>query len=90
MKRRLALLAAVAAFTGAAAAVAPAPAPIAPEAALAHTCSSSRYVHAVLPWGHKCLAAGQFCKRDGDRYYHRYGFHCHRYDARVDRYRLTR
>jgi Excalibur calcium-binding domain len=41
-----------------------------------HTCGS-RYVHAVLSWGHKCLAEGQFCKVSGDREYHRYGFHCH-------------
>jgi hypothetical protein len=36
---------------------------------------SSRYVHASLSWGHKCLAAGQFCKV-GNREYLRYGFYC--------------
>jgi hypothetical protein len=36
---------------------------------------SSRYVHASLSWGHKCLAAGQFCKV-GNREYRRYGFYC--------------
>jgi hypothetical protein len=56
----------------------------------AHSCSGS-YVHAALPWGHKCLRAGQYCKIDGDRYYHRFGFHCHRssHDSRGD-YHLTR
>ena len=32
---------------------------------------------------------GQFCARRADRQYHRYGFDCHRYDRRVERYRLT-
>jgi hypothetical protein len=86
MRKRLALLLAVAAAAFAAGAVGPAPGVVA--TAQAHSCSS-RYVHAVLPWGHKCLAAGQFCKRDGDRYYHRYGFHCHRRDSRGN-YHLTR
>jgi hypothetical protein len=36
---------------------------------------ASRYVHASLSWGHKCLAAGQFCKV-GNREYLRYGFYC--------------
>jgi hypothetical protein len=36
---------------------------------------SSRYVHASLSWGHKCLAVGQFCKV-GNREYRRYGFYC--------------
>jgi hypothetical protein len=43
---------------------------------------SGGYVHAALPWGHKCLRRGQFCKGSRDRAYHRYGFHCHRRDAR--------
>lgn len=43
----------------------------------AHKCSSARYVHARLSWGHKCLAAGQFCKV-GNREYLRYGFYCPR------------
>lgn len=77
MKRRLTvlLIAAVAAFGGAAAA--PTVESLAPPAASAHTCSGG-YVHAHLPWGQKCLRTGQFCKFDGDRYYHRYSFHCHR------------
>lgn len=61
----------------------------APRAVAAKPCGSG-YTHAVLPNGHKCLRRGQFCVRRWDRrYYHRYGFHCHRYDSSVDRYRLT-
>ena len=71
MKRLLCLLLAVAALAGSAAHVAPA----APAAA-AKTCRAG-YVHAVLPWGEKCLHAGEYCKIRGDRWYHRYGFHCH-------------
>jgi hypothetical protein len=54
----------------------------------AHSCSS-RYTHAVLSWGHKCLAVGQFCTSSADREYHRYRFHCHKRDG-SGRYRLTR
>ena len=42
----------------------------------AKSCSSG-YRHAVLPNGHKCLRAGQFCKKAWDGRYHKYGFHCH-------------
>jgi hypothetical protein len=35
----------------------------------------SGYVSANLPWGHKCLRAGEFCKV-GNRAYLRYGFYC--------------
>ena len=45
-------------------------------AAQAKTCSVG-YVHANLSWGEKCLRVGQYCKRSGDREYHRYTFHCH-------------
>ena len=31
----------------------------------------------ALSWGQKCIAAGQFCKIQGDAEYHRYGYHCH-------------
>jgi hypothetical protein len=91
LKRRLVvlLLAAVAAFgAGATAPVTDSLAPL--PSAYAHTCSRG-YVHAHLPWGQKCLRAGQFCKLDGDRHYHRYGFHCHRSsrDSRGN-YHLTR
>ena len=52
------------------------------SASAAHTtiaakACSSGYRHASLPWGHKCLRRGQFCKVSGDRHYHRYGYHCH-------------
>ena len=50
-----------------------------PTAVAAHSCSAG-YTHASLSWGHKCLRAGQFCKKGGsaNREYHRYGFHCPR------------
>jgi hypothetical protein len=53
-----------------------------PQATAAHRCSSG-YTHAHLPWGQKCLRAGQFCKRtyngvSANRWYHRYDFHCKR------------
>jgi Spy/CpxP family protein refolding chaperone len=78
MKRRLAALLVAAAASFGAAAIAPATETASwSPAAYAHTCSGS-HVHAHLPWGQKCLRRGQFCKLDGDRYYHRHGFHCHR------------
>jgi hypothetical protein len=48
-------------------------------AVAAHSCSAG-YTHASLSWGHKCLRAGQFCKKgaSANRQYHRYGFHCPR------------
>ena len=52
-----------------------------------HSCSGS-YTHAALPWGHKCLRAGQYCKIDGDSSYHRYRYHCHR-SSRDSRGRLS-
>ena len=88
MKRRLAVVLALAAAAYAGSSVAPSPHGLAlSPSAYAKPCSSS-YVHAVLPWGHKCLRTGQFCKVAGDRYYHRYGFHCHT-GARLNR-RATR
>lgn len=80
MKRRLALLSIVA-LGGLGTGLAP----VAASPQAAHPISlaaptkpcSSGWVHAVLPWGHKCLRRGQFCKVSGDRYYHRYGYHCH-------------
>jgi len=76
-KRRIAVLMAAASAAFAVAAVAPSVSSVAvTPVAYAKSCSSS-YVHASLPWGHKCLRAGQYCKIDGDRSYHRYGFHCH-------------
>jgi hypothetical protein len=34
------------------------------------------YTHANLSWGEKCLRAGQFCKRNKNGEYHRFGYHC--------------
>ena len=58
-----------------------------PTAAVAKTCSGS-YTHAVIGGSHKCLRRGQYCARARDREYHRYGFHCHKRDARGS-YHLT-
>jgi hypothetical protein len=89
MKRRLAALAVTAAALGAAPAVAPVVdgSPVTPHVAHAKPCSAG-WTHAALPWGHKCLRRGQFCKGGKDRAYHRYGFHCHTRDARGN-YHLT-
>ena len=77
VKRRLALILAVAAAAFGGAAVAPATDSGAlTEAASAHTCSRGK--HAIIDGAHKCLARGQFCGISRDREYHRYGFHCHR------------
>ena len=83
MKRRLAALAAAASILAAAPAVAPVVdgSPVAPSPALAKSCSGG-YTHAVVNGAHKCLRRGQFCARAADRQYHRYGFHCHKRDAR--------
>lgn len=37
----------------------------------------------------KCLRAGEFCAHAFDSQYRRYGYRCIRYDANVERYRLT-
>ena len=90
MKRRFAILAvaAVAAFGAATAAPASPQVALQPLAA-AKTCHAG-WTRAVIGGQEKCLRVGQFCARRYDGQYHRYGFHCHRYDARVGRYRLTR
>jgi hypothetical protein len=80
MRRSLGALLAALSLAGAAPAVAPAP-------ALAKSCSSG-YVHAVINDAQKCLRRGQFCVRAADGQYHRYGFHCHKRDARGN-YHLT-
>ncbi len=67
MRRRRALGALVALSLAAAVPAAEAP---------AKPCGAG-WTHAALPWGHKCLRRGQFCKSYEDRAYHRYGFHCH-------------
>jgi hypothetical protein len=71
MKKKFALVALLAA--GIATPVAVPVASAAPVAAV-KTCSAG-YVHASLPWGEKCLRAGEFCKV-GNRAYLRYGFTC--------------
>jgi hypothetical protein len=71
MRRRLALLLAVAAAALGAGSV---QAAAATPAAVAKTCSAG-YVLAHLSWGDKCLRAGEFCKV-GNREYLRYGFYC--------------
>ena len=71
MREKFALLAVVVA-----AVASPVAAPVA-SAAPTHvtkTCSAS-YVHASLPWGEKCLRAGEYCKV-GNAAYRRYGFTC--------------
>jgi hypothetical protein len=94
VKKKVALLAALVlgATAGASAvhAATPAAAAIsASPAAAAKTCGSG-WTHAVIGGQEKCLRAGQFCVRSRDAEYHRYRYHCHKYDASVDRYRLTR
>lgn len=42
---------------------------------LARSACGSGYVSASLPWGHKCLRTGEFCKI-GNRAYIRFGFYC--------------
>ena len=71
MKKRLALLAVV--FAGIASPVA-IPAASAVPFHVIKTCSAS-YVHANLPWGEKCLRAGEFCKVANAAYL-RFGFTC--------------
>jgi hypothetical protein len=43
--------------------------------ASAHTVCGAGFVAASLPWGHKCLRAGEFCKV-GNAAYARFGFSC--------------
>lgn len=90
MNRRLALVLviAIAGVGGVGSSQATATTPASPTA-IAHSCSAG-WVHGIIGGQHKCLRAGQFCARRYDRQYHRYGFHCHKYDSRARRYRLTR
>lgn len=69
MRKKLALLAVIAAGLAASVAV-----PAASAAPATSACSTS-YVSASLPWGNKCLRAGEFCKV-GNAAYRRYGFMC--------------
>ncbi|MFL5917247.1 MAG: hypothetical protein ACJ74X_00860 [Gaiellaceae bacterium] len=83
-RTRLAIVLATLLAAAGSAAAAPATTP----AAIAKTCSSS-YTHAVVGGVHKCLRAGEFCTRAFDSQYRRYGYRCIRFDANVERYRLT-
>jgi hypothetical protein len=89
VKHRLATLAVAVSVFAAAPAVAPVleRSALAPPAANAKSCSSG-YKHAVISGSHKCLRRGQFCAHAKDSTYHRYGFHCHKRDARGN-YHLT-
>jgi hypothetical protein len=73
VKKRVALLALAA--VGLAAPAAATSSVSAASAAPAYAFCGSGYVSASLPWGHKCLRAGEFCKV-GNRAYLRYGFYC--------------
>lgn len=71
MSRKLALLAILAAGIAS-----PVAFPVTPAvAAPLHASCGAGYVSANLPWGHKCLRAGEFCKI-GNTAYRRYGFVC--------------
>jgi hypothetical protein len=74
MKRWLALPV-VAAAVFAAAAVLPARVPVGVQSAYAKPCSA-KFVHAVFPWGHRCIRGGQYCKKERNPEYHKYGFQC--------------
>jgi hypothetical protein len=75
--RSAALVAALALIAAAPAASVAGDSPPPPQAVAAKSCPAG-YVHASLSWGHKCLREGQFCKKDANREYHRYDFHCAR------------
>jgi len=69
MRKTLALLAVLAAGVAS---------PVAAQgstAAPAHAACGASYVSAGLPWGKKCLRAGEFCKV-GNAAYLRFGFTC--------------
>lgn len=85
-RRSLAALAALC-LAAAAPAAAPVTGSLAPPAAIAKSCGGG-YTHAVIKGAHKCLRRGQYCARDADRQYHRYGYHCHKRDRNGD-YHLT-
>jgi hypothetical protein len=69
MRRKLALFAIVAAGVASPAAISSA------HASSLHEECGAGYAPASLPWGHKCLRAGEFCKV-GNRAYVRFGYVC--------------
>jgi hypothetical protein len=92
LRRRLIVLlatAVAAVAAGTASPAAPAFRASASPLAVARTCGHG-YTHAVIGGQEKCLRVGQFCAHRYDRQYRRYGYRCIRYDASVQRYRLTR
>lgn len=89
MARRIVVALVALALCGAAPVAEPLARPASVPVAVAAKPCSAGFAHAVIDGEHKCLRRGQFCRRAADRQYHRYGFHCHRYDPRVGRYRLT-
>jgi hypothetical protein len=74
MRRLLATAVAVVTVVLGGSAVAASAAPTAIRGMSGALCGSG-YVSANLPWGHKCLRAGEFCKVR-NRSYLRYGFYC--------------
>ena len=75
--RRAGLVVAAALFAAVPAANVQASSPATPQAVAAKPCSSG-WTHAALPWGHKCLRGGQYCKKGQNRLYRRYGYVCKR------------
>jgi len=72
MRRRLIAAAVASAALGVPVAHAATPARV--SAPVMAQCGAG-YESAYLPWGHRCLRAGEFCKV-GNRAYLRYGFYC--------------
>jgi hypothetical protein len=57
-------------------------------ASITKTCGAG-YKHGAIGGAEKCLRVEEFCAHRYDRQYRQYGFRCTRYDANVNRYRLT-
>jgi hypothetical protein len=88
MNRRIAGLLAALALIAAAPATQATAGSHATQVVAAKKCPSG-YPHAVMPDGsHKCLHAGEFCKRkkSWQRVYHKHGFHCKKSNHRLRSY----
>jgi hypothetical protein len=72
MKRRLSIWAAALVLSAAPAGLGT----IAPTTAAASGCPSG-FVSARIHHQHKCLRAGEYCKKAWNRAYHRYGYACY-------------